>query len=175
MIHLRKLTPKQSRFVEEYLIDLNGKQAAIRAGYSKKTAAVIGSQNLTKLNVADALYKAMDIRSKRTEITQDRVLQELARLAYSDMSMFCGWGPGGVTMINSNDIPPSALGCVREVSETSTENSLTTRFKLHDKVAALKMLGQHLGMFTEKVDVSITDKAETLAKILGVKVEDLPE
>lgn len=77
------LTPKQARFVEEYLIDLNATQAAIRAGYSKKTAGQIGDQNLKKLHISKSIQEAQAKRSERTEITQDRVLQELARIAFS--------------------------------------------------------------------------------------------
>ena len=78
----KKLTEKQKRFVEEYLIDLNATQAAIRAGYSPKTANEQGTQNLAKLSIQDAVAKAMAERSRRTGINQDRVLQELAKLAF---------------------------------------------------------------------------------------------
>ena len=72
---MAKLTAKQQRFVEEYLIDLNGKQAAIRAGYSRKTAEVQGSRLLSIAKVAAAIAAAQDARSERTEITADMVLQ----------------------------------------------------------------------------------------------------
>ncbi len=75
------LTPKQARFVEEYLIDLNATQAAIRAGYSKKTANEQGSQLLAKLSVRQAVAEAQAIRSKRTAITQDEVIQGLKKEA----------------------------------------------------------------------------------------------
>ena len=68
------MTPKQQRFVAEYLIDLNATQAAIRAGYSEKTARFIGAENLTKPNIAAAVAAAVAKRSERTEITQDYVL-----------------------------------------------------------------------------------------------------
>jgi len=71
---MTKLTDKQSAFVEEYLIDLNATQAAIRAGYSEETAKQIGSENLTKLDIQEAVQEAQAKRSKRTEITQDWVV-----------------------------------------------------------------------------------------------------
>ncbi|WP_213431657.1 terminase small subunit, partial [Paenibacillus dendritiformis] len=74
------LTAKQKAFVQEYLIDLNATQAAIRAGYSAKTARKIGAENLTKPDIQKAIQEAMERREKRTEITQDRVLQELAKI-----------------------------------------------------------------------------------------------
>ena len=75
------LTKKQKLFVEEYLIDLNATQAAIRAGYSSDTAKEIGCENLTKPNIRNAIDKALAERSRRTGINQDRVLMELARIA----------------------------------------------------------------------------------------------
>ncbi len=75
------MTQKQKRFVEEYLIDLNATKAAIRAGYSPKTANEQGSQNLAKVSIQAAIDKAMAERSRRTGINQDRVIQELAKLA----------------------------------------------------------------------------------------------
>ncbi len=83
------LTPKQQRFVEEYLVDLNATQAAIRAGYAPKNADKQGSQLLGKPRVSEAIQEAMKKRSKRTEITQDKVLNEIASNAFqvaSDLS-----------------------------------------------------------------------------------------
>ncbi len=79
------MTAKQQLFVDEYLIDLNATQAAIRAGYSEKTAQAIGAENLTKPLVAEAIAEALQARSERTEITQDRVLAELAAIGFADM------------------------------------------------------------------------------------------
>ena len=79
-----KLTEKQKRFCEEYLIDHNATQAAIRAGYSAKTANRIASQNLSKLDIQNYLELLMQERSKRTEITADSVVNEIAKIAFSD-------------------------------------------------------------------------------------------
>jgi phage terminase small subunit len=79
------LTPKQSRFVEEYLVDLNGKQAAIRAGYSANTAEVQASRLLRIVKIQVALSAAMRARSRNTEVTPDRVLAELAKIGFANM------------------------------------------------------------------------------------------
>lgn len=79
-----KLTPKQKKFIDEYLIDLNATQAAIRAGYSAKTANRIATENLSKPVIQEELQKAMQRRAKRTEITADRVLKELAAIALDE-------------------------------------------------------------------------------------------
>ena len=85
---MAKLTPKQKAFVDEYLIDLNATQAAIRAGYSTKTARKIGQENLTKPDIQTEIQKRIKDRKKRTEITQDFVLNELYAIASSNGSDF---------------------------------------------------------------------------------------
>lgn len=80
------LTPRQEAFVNEYLIDLNATQAAIRAGYSKKTADKQATQLLGKTSISQAIQAAMDERKERTEITQDRVIKEIAKYAFKDAS-----------------------------------------------------------------------------------------
>ncbi len=77
------MTAKQQLFVDEYLIDLNATQAALRAGYSEKTARSIGAENLSKPDIEKAIADALEARRLRTEITQDRVLEELAAIAFA--------------------------------------------------------------------------------------------
>ena len=77
MTRTQKLTPKQARFVAEYLVDLNATQAAIRAGYSRKTADSIGLQLLRKTQVASAIQKAQEDRARRVEITQDEIIRDI--------------------------------------------------------------------------------------------------
>ena len=85
MITTQELTDRQARFCEEYLIDLNATQAAIRAGYSEKTAREQAAQNLSKLNIQEKIAELKAERSKRTEITQDSVIQELAAVARAEV------------------------------------------------------------------------------------------
>jgi phage terminase small subunit len=141
------LTHKQRAFVAEYLVDLNAAQAAIRAGYSEKTARKIGQENLTKPDIQAAISKAFEARIERTEITADRVLLEYARIAFSEMRQFAEWGPGGVTWKDSENLSEEAAACVAEVSETISEGGRTRRFKLHSKTSALSDLAKHLGLF----------------------------
>lgn len=148
------LTAKQKQFVREYLIDLNATQAAIRAGYSVKTAEAIGYENLRKPQIAKAIEKAMGKRVERTEITADRVLQELAKIGFSDMRTFTKWSNRGVVLIDSDTLTPDQAACVAEVSQTITESGGSIKFKLHDKVAALEKIGRHLGLFKDKIEHS---------------------
>ena len=151
---MTKLTGKQQRFVEEYLIDFNGLQAAIRAGYSKRTAVEIAKENLRKPYIAEALRKAIAKRSERTEITADMVLKEYAKLAFANMDSYATWGPDGISLIESSELPEGAGAVVSELSEIRTEKGSTVRFKLHDKKGALDSLARHLRMFPERLEVS---------------------
>lgn len=78
------LNAKQNRFVEEYLVDLNATKAAIRAGYSERTAEVIGYENLRKPQIQEAIQAAIEKRSERTETTQDKVVAELGKVAFAE-------------------------------------------------------------------------------------------
>lgn len=94
-----KLTDKQKRFCEEYLIDLNATQAAIRAGYSAKTADKIGSELLGKTSIAVQIEKRKKAQQRRTEITADRVLMEIAKIAFAEAS-----DAGGAELKQSNKL-----------------------------------------------------------------------
>lgn len=165
------LTRKQQRFVEEYLIDLNASQAAKRAGYSEKTSHTIGHENLNKPEIAAAIKDAMGARSARTQVTADRVIEELARVAFSQLSDFVEWGESGVKFKSSKELTQEQIACVAEVSETLGHN-FKRRIKLHCKLSALEKLGRHLGLFDksqsgesdlpiEKVVIELSD-GETL-------------
>lgn len=142
-----ELTDKQARFVEEYLIDLNATQAAIRAGYSADTAKSIGSENLTKPDIQIAIEKAQSERSKRTQITADMVLLELGRLGFSNMANYLSFNEHGVNMKASADMHDDALRAISEVSQTVTAEGGTVKFKLHSKDSALDKIARHLGMY----------------------------
>lgn len=159
---LRKMTPKQQRFVEEYMVDLNGTQAAIRAGYSAKTANEIGSRLLTNVNVALALQKAMKERQNRTQITADRVLQELARLAFSDLRRaFNEDGSLKLPQEWDDDTAAAMAGVDTQTTSVSAGDeeaplSLTTKkIKVFDKGAALTLAMRHLGMLNDKLEVTM--------------------
>lgn len=161
------LTPKMQRFIEEYLIDLNATQAAIRAGYSEKTADKIGHENLVKPEIKKALDVAMKERSERTQVTADMVVKELAKIGFSNMRKFASWSKDGVSLIDSETLDEDDAACVQEVSQTITEAGGSIKFKLHDKKSALDSLGKHLGMFVEKIQhtgaIEFTDNRKGIA------------
>lgn len=149
------ITPQQQRFVDEYLIDLNATQAAIRAGYSEKTANRIGYQLLGKAWVSAGITEALSKRSDRTGIVADRVLQEYAKIAFSDMRSFVKWGSDGVTLKDSDELTDDDAVCVAEVSETTSEKGGSIKFKLHNKIAALDSVARHLGMFKDMAPTNV--------------------
>lgn len=170
------LNAKQRRFVDEYLIDLNATQAAIRAGYSAKTAGQIGERLLKKVEIQSLLAERMKAREKRTEITQDRVLAELAKIGFSDIRKVVQWGNTevrvnvsggedgaqpekmvevyhGLCLKAADEIDDSTAAAIAEVSQGREG----IKVKLHDKRAALVDIGRHLGMFKDKVEVTGKD------------------
>ena len=176
------LTPKQARFVAEYLIDLNATQAAKRAGYSDRTANEQGCRLLANVKVAEAIAKAQDKRAGRTEITQDRVMAELAKLGFYDIRKAVRWGavpiatPEGelvypVEMVPSEDMDDETAAAITEVSLTAQG----VKIKMADKLAALEKLGKHLGMFAgsggDEADApSVTINLTTSAPVGDVRV-----
>lgn len=167
----RELTDKQRLFVAEYLVDLNATQAAIRAGYSKKTAASQGQRLLRNVEISNALSEAYGARIERTGITADRVLEEYARLGFSDMRQFLSWDASGVLWKDSEDLDEGAAACISEVSETISEGGRTRRFKLHSKTHALDKLAQHVKLFGDEkgggVNVNVNIDNRTAAKPLN--------
>lgn len=161
---MANLTDKQRLFVAEYLVNLNATQAAIKAGYSPRSAEVIGFENLRKPKIAEAVRGAVNARIERTEITADKVLKEYARLGFSRMDEFTSWGPQGVEWKDSGELSDDAAACVAEVSETISEGGRTRRFKLHSKTAALRDMAQHLLLLGKDgggVNVNVNVNGET--------------
>jgi phage terminase small subunit len=143
-----RLTEKQALFVAEYLVDLNATEAAKRAGYSDKTAYSIGFENLRKPEIQEAIRVAMDERSKRTEITQDRVLQELAAIGFSRTTDFAQIRGGAVRLTETDELTDEQKRAVAGIKE----GKYGIELKLHDKIHALQLIGQHLGMFGGKTN-----------------------
>ena len=166
------MTDKQRRFVEEYLIDLNATQAAIRAGYSPDTAKEIGCENLTKPNISKAVAKAMAERSRRTGISQDRVIEELAKIAFMNAADVINTDDASILEEASRE----DLSCIQSVKVKQSDGekgSLIEReIKLADKLRALELLGKHLGMFKDKLEITgIEEEQSKLAELLQQRRE----
>ena len=151
-----KLTAKQIRFVDEYLVDLNATQAAIRAGYSEKTAAATAARLLRNVNIQNEISRRQKDLQKRTEVSQDRVVKELARIAFADASVVC--------VTDFNKLTDDQRAAIQGVRPTN----FGWEIKLCDKIKALELLGRHIGMFTDKLEVKgAIDIASVLAAARG--------
>lgn len=142
-----KLTAKQQKFCEEYLIDLNATQAAIRAGYSKKTARVIGMENLTKPAIQQYLQEKGKKLQEKFEITQEEVLRQYQRMAWSDPRNFYNDG-GSIKPITELDYDTAVAMAGFEVDEIYIKGEyqgLTKKIKLVDRKGALDSICRILG------------------------------
>jgi phage terminase small subunit len=164
-VRVAKLTDKQQRFVDEYLIDLNATQAAIRAGYSAKTADQQGSRMLANVKVKQAVAEKQAQRSKRTGVNQDRVVLELAKVAFAKIT----------DIVDSNgrikeDASPDDLACIESIKYKESDNeyggSVEREVKIASKLKALELLGKHLGMWSDKFNVTV-EKSEKLDDIIS--------
>jgi phage terminase small subunit len=158
----KTLTAKEEEFVRQYMVDLNATKAAMRAGYSKKSARQIGSENLSKPYIAKEISLALE---DRCGVTVARVVDELAKIGFSDIRKVVTWRPelvaevqeGGeiatkvwqsrVTVLDSSEIDADTAAAIESVSQ-GAQGQL--RIKLHDKPAALEKLARALGMFRER-------------------------
>lgn len=156
----RPLNVREIRFVEQYLIDLNATQAAIRAGYSPKSARQMGARLCTKASISAALRKGMEARSERTGITADRVLKELESLAFSDVSHYL-LDPKGGKVTLAAEAPPTAIRAVSSIKHKvipfgEGDFIHEIELKLWDKVATLTLAGRHVDVhgFASRVEVT---------------------
>ena len=188
------LTEKQARFVAEYLVDLNATQAALRAGYKDPN---IGRQLITKNNVSEAIQKAIQKRSQRTEITQDMILRELANVAFANGTDFakvvCREVP--MTTVDEDGVLQTVTKLQQfvEIKDTSTippekraaisgikEGKYGIEVSSYDKVKALELLGRHLGMFDARVAKNPEGESNLLDLLVAgteedIDTDDLPE
>lgn len=149
------MTEKQKRFVEEYLIDLNATQAAIRAGFSVKTANEQGSRMLANVSIQTAISKAMAERSKRTGVNQDRIVLELAKIAFVNAGDVINMDEATVKEDAATD-DVAAIQSVRvKMFPTKDGDGIEREVKLEPKLKALELLGKHLGMWNDKLDVNV--------------------
>lgn len=150
------LTAKQQRFIAEYLVDSNATQAAIRAGYSAKTAHAIGHENLKKPEIARLIAEGQQTATQKAvdkyEVSRDRVIGELARLGFSNMEDFASVNGEGTPGLDFSKLDRDQWAAVQSL-KVDDDGGVT--LKLYDKRATLIDLGKVVGLFTDKVDVKL--------------------
>lgn len=154
---MAKLTDKQKRFVEEYLIDLNATQAAIRAGYKVDNARQTATENLAKPYILEEIEKALAERSRRTGVTADRVLLELAKIAFVNVADVIDTDTATVAENASRD--DTAAIQVLKIRKLG-KDGMESEIRMADKLKALELLGKHLGMFKDRLVLSGTLEEE---------------
>ena len=164
---MANLTPKQQRFVEEYLIDLNATQAAIRAGYSAKTAKVIAAQNLSKLNVQEAIEEAQSKRAEQTQIDAAYVLKRLVEIDQMDVLDIMDDDGNVKPLRDWPKIWRQYISNIETISMDDGEGWLK-KIKWPDKVKNLELLGRHVsvGAFKDKVEHSGKLEIQSLSDLM---------
>lgn len=187
MAAARPLSPRQERFVREYLIDLNGTQAVIRAGYSAKGADVQACRLLGDARIAAAIAAAQQKLASRQDVTLERIVAELAKIGFANMQDYMRVGSGGEPTLDFSNLTRDQAAALGEVTvETFIDGGgddaravRRVKFKLHDKRAALVDLGKHLGMFVERqaITVSVLDgmTQDELARIRQILADELAQ
>jgi phage terminase small subunit len=163
---------RRQRFIREYLVDLNGTQAAIRAGYSRKTANRTASRLLSKADISRAIAEGQKQRFEKLEITADAILAEIASLAFSDITDYVH-DDGMIDWQLIKSLPRDKRVAVQKLIVDTTGGSgdgerkvvLRTRFECANKLQALELLGKHKKLFTEKVE--LTGDAELIERLLA--------
>jgi len=175
------LTPRRLAFVREYLKDLNGTQAAIRAGYSKNTAGSIASFLLKDVNVAARIERGIEQRNKRTQYTQDEVLMEMSLLANSSIDHYIVDDDGNLKL--APGAPEGAMGAVKTMKkkvrwtggkqDEMPEKIVEIELTLWDKPTPLKLMGRHVGIFADRVEHTGKDGGaiETVTRIENVIID----
>ena len=151
----KKLTPKQQKFVDEYLIDLNATQAAIRAGYSAKTAGWIGQKLVAKSHISESIRKRRDALSKKTEVSQERIVLEMKRLALFDVRNFFRDDGTPIPIKELSDDAAAAIVGFDVVSIGNAESGVgqVIKYKLPDKNKSLENLAKILGHFERRSEL----------------------
>ncbi|MFD2334676.1 terminase small subunit [Cohnella sp. GCM10020058] len=149
------LTDKQQKFVDEYLIDLNATQAAIRAGYSPKAATAIGSENLGKPDIRAYIDERMAEHSKRTGVNQERIIRELARIAFLDPTQLVNMDSAELKDDASLD-DRAAIASVKVKTMSGEVEMVEREVRFADKIKALELLGKRYGMWIDKQQIDVS-------------------
>jgi phage terminase small subunit len=174
------LTKKQKMFVAEYLVDLNATQAAIRAGYSEKNAGKIGPELLGKTRISEAIQEQMDARENRTLITADKVLEELAKIGFSNLADYIQVQRDGTAYVDLSELTREQAAAVQEITvdeyaEGSGEDVRLVKkvkLKLIDKIRALELIGKHLAMWVERHEHTGKDGSPIQAEVSELTPEE---
>jgi phage terminase small subunit len=168
------LSVRQSLFVEKYLVLRNAKQAALESGYSPRTATEQGHRLLKHPEVRKRIAAHQRKIKMKTEVTTERIVMELARIAFADLTDLISVEGDDLKIKNLSEVDADLRAAVSEVSITSTRDGKNRKIKLHDKIKALQLLGLHTGMFVtveQLIDRMSETELDRLTERLLTKVK----
>lgn len=146
--------PSHEIFAREWLTHFNATKAAIAAGYSRKAATNLGYKALKLPAVQSIIERELKRRFQNYEVTQDQIIKELVKIAFSDVSEFVSWDSDGMVLKPSSQLEEMQTGAVAEVIESKKGKAKNVKFRLYDKLKALELLGKYKGLFPDKVQHS---------------------
>jgi phage terminase small subunit len=161
---------RAQQFVREYMIDLNGSAAARRAGYSPHSAGRRAFELLARPEVKSALREAMAERARRTNITADRVLEELARIAFADLGRVADWGPDGIQLKPASALCAGDTAALAFISFGGRHKM--QRIRMHDKIGALVALARHVGVLRDGRKTVDRDLGPSAAETMAARVKE---
>jgi phage terminase small subunit len=169
---------RQRLFVEHYLLQLNASKAALAAGYSAHTARATGWKLLHHPKIAAEIKAAMAARAERNKISADRVLQELARIAFADLGNIAEWGPDKLSLKPNDGVALDDRVAIAELAIGHGPNGHGARIKLHSKHKALDSLARHLGLYERgaKPEMTMAEMQamrEKVRRMLTAKLDDM--
>lgn len=168
----KKLTAKEEMFCNEWLVDFNATQAAIKAGYSKHTAAVIGYENLRKPYIKARIDELTEDRLNELGINKLRILEEYSRIAYLDIRKLYD-EDGNLKPIHEldDDTARAIAGIEVTIAKGEKGNDETRKVRIIDKRGALDSTAKYLGMLTDKIDVTSKGKELTTPSTVNVIIK----
>lgn len=150
--------PKWERYAQGLTSGLEQLQAYKAAGYKGKSPGS-ASKLANRSEVAGRVAELLEMAADEAGVSAQDVIEELKRIAFSDMGQYSNWGAHGVVLRSSLDLDEDAARCVAEVSQTVSETGGSLKFKLHDKLKALELLGRHLGVFAKDNEQGPSERA----------------
>lgn len=169
LLGMGKLTEKQKKFCDLFIKLNNATQAAIQAGYSKKTARIIAQQNLTKLDIKKYIKKRVFRADKKRKVDAENVVQEIANVAFSDIGLVAEWNDEkGLRLIDSKELDENNRKAIQSIKTSPSEWGMSKQFKMQDKLKALELLAKHLGLLDGQgnTGISTKDSIDELSRVV---------
>lgn len=163
-----KLTPKEKEFVRQYILNRNGAEAARKAGYKGKYPDRIAYQLLEKTRVRDAIAQNEKKVSEKFEITQEKIVQELAAIAFGHAGNVMDWHEGSMSFVPKKDMDENSMKFIESITQTDSQmgSSLSMKTLASQKAKALELLGRHIGMFKDgNKGTNTTDRGDVLKRV----------